>query len=151
MVKAIQEQVLEPVILETGVAHEKEGKVVIGTSQGDIHDIGKNMVSLMLQVNGFEVVDLGTNISPRQFIDAAKREHADIIATSTLLTTSLPFIKDIIELLQGFGLRDQFSVVAGGAAVTQQWVDKVGVDGYGRDATDASQVCRTVIKNRKDN
>jgi len=149
VVKAIQAQVLDPAIKKEGLSGGSEGRVVIGTSQGDIHDIGKNMVALMLQVSGFIVADLGTNVTAKDFIEAAKREGADIIATSTLLTSSLPFTRDLIELLKGYGLRQRFSVIAGGAAVTQQWVDKCGLDGFGRDAIEAVDLCRHVIQMRK--
>ena len=151
VVKALQERVLEPAILKMGGGQaENAGKVVIGTCQGDIHDIGKNMVALMLQVNGFKVTDLGTNVTARAFIDAAKREDADIIAMSTLLTTSMPFIKDMVELLKGFGLRDRFAVVVGGAPITQQWVENAGVDGFGEDAVEAVETCRKIIKARRE-
>ncbi len=151
VVKAIQEEVLEPAILADGKSGESQsaGKVVIGTCQGDIHDIGKNMVALMLQVNGFDVVDLGTNVSARDFIDAAKREHADIIAMSTLLTTSMPFMRDTVELLEGLGLREQYALVVGGAPITQGWVEKNKIDGFGEDAVEAVQVCRQVLEAKR--
>jgi methylmalonyl-CoA mutase cobalamin-binding domain/chain len=151
IVKAIQEEVLEPAIVASGVSSDKPraGKIVIGTCLGDIHDIGKNMVALMLQVNGFKVVDLGTNVTPRDFIDAAKREQADIIAMSTLLTTSMPFIKDTVELLEGMGLREKFAVVVGGAPITQQWVDKHHMDGFGEDAVEAVKVCQQLIETKR--
>ena len=151
VVKAIQEEVLEPAILADEKSGESQsaGKVVIGTCQGDIHDIGKNMVALMLQVNGFDVVDLGTNVSARDFIDAAKREHADIIAMSTLLTTSMPFMRDTVELLEGLGLREQYALVVGGAPITRGWVEKNQIDGFGEDAVEAVQVCRQVLEAKK--
>lgn len=151
IVKVIQEEVLEPAIVASGIpsSEPEAGKIVIGTCQGDIHDIGKNMVALMLQVNGFKVVDLGTNVSPRDFIAAAKREQADIIAMSTLLTTSMPFIRDTVELLEGMGLREKFSLVVGGAPITQQWVDKNNMDGFGEDAIDAVKVCRQIFESKR--
>ena len=106
VVKTMQLEVLEPAILKSGAASGSAGTVVIGTAQGDIHDIGKNMVALMLQVNGFKVVDLGTNVSPQGFLDAARREHADIIAMSSLLTPTLPYIKDLVKRLESFGERE---------------------------------------------
>lgn len=149
VVKAMQNEVLEPAILATNSASNILGKVVIGTVQGDIHDIGKNMVALMLQVNGFAVVDLGTNVAPRMFIDMAQKEKADIIAISSLLTTSMPYIRDLAELLAGYGLRDQFLLVAGGAAVTGDWASSVNVDGFGEDAVEAVAVCRELMAVRK--
>jgi trimethylamine corrinoid protein len=150
VVEAMQKQVLEPAIRTESSASNILGRVVIGTCQGDIHDIGKNMVALMLQVNGFEVTDLGTNVAPRAFIDAAKSKQADIIAMSSLLTTSMPYIRDLVQLLEGFDLRDQFLVVAGGAAVTGDWAGSVGVDGFGEDAVEAVDICRRLIKARKE-
>lgn len=151
VVKAIQEDVLEPAILASGETSNepKAGKVVIGTCQGDIHDIGKNMVALMLQVNGFNVVDLGTNVSAKEFIDAAKRENADIIAMSTLLTTSMPFIRDAVEMMEGLGVRDKYSLVVGGAPITQGWVENHNIDGFGEDAIDAVEVCREILKSKR--
>ncbi len=149
VVKAIQQQVLEPAIRQEGTQSISAGTVVIGTCLGDIHDIGKNMVGLMLQVNGFKVIDLGTNVAPRTFIDAAKREQADIIAMSSLLTPSLPYIKDLVNLLTGFGLRDRFLVVAGGAPVTRSWTQSAGIDGFGEDAVEAVAVCRQMMAARR--
>ncbi len=149
VVKAIQQQVLEPAIRQAGTQSISAGTVVIGTCLGDIHDIGKNMVALMLQVNGFKVIDLGTNVAPRTFIDAAKREQADIIAMSSLLTPSLPYIKDLVNLLTGFGLRDRFLVMAGGAPVTRSWAQSIGIDGFGEDAVEAVAVCRQMMAARR--
>jgi len=150
VVEAMQKQVLEPAIMAESSASNILGKVVIGTCQGDIHDIGKNMVALMLQVNGFEVTDLGTNVAPRTFIDSAKSKQADIIAMSSLLTTSMPYIRDLVQLLDGFGLRDQFLVVAGGAAVTRDWAESVGIDGFGEDAVEAVDICRRLMQSKKE-
>jgi methylmalonyl-CoA mutase cobalamin-binding domain/chain len=146
VVKAMHEQVLEPVLLATsGTAAAKAGVVVVGTCQGDIHDIGKNMVALMLQVNGFDVVNLGTNVSPRQIIEAARQKRADIIALSSLLTPSMPYMRDVIELLKGWGLREQFRVVVGGAPITEKYARHIGADGFGADAVRAVNVCRELM------
>lgn len=118
------------------------GKVVIGTIQGDLHDIGKNVVGALLAANGMEVVDLGTDVTPRKYVDAAKREGADIIAISTLLTTSLPFHREIVRLLQDTHTRQDYFVVVGGGPVNAEWAEKIGADGYGRDAQDAVKLCR---------
>lgn len=152
VISTMQQEALEPAIRATSTATASSvvGKVVIGTCQGDIHDIGKNMVALMLQVNGFQVKDLGTNVAPRTFIDSAQREQADIIAMSSLLTTSMPYIRDTVQLLEGYNLRDQFLVVAGGAAVTPAWGESVGVDGFGEDAVEAVAVCRKLVAARKE-
>jgi len=148
VVEAMQKDVLEPAILAGGGESSIVGRVVIGTCQGDIHDIGKNMVALMLQVNGFAVTDLGTNVAPRAFIDAAQRQQADVIAMSSLLTTSMPYIRDLVQLLEGYGLSDQFSVMAGGAAVTRDWAEANGVPGFGEDAVEAVNVCRNLLDSR---
>ncbi len=150
VVKAMHEEVLEPAILvSSGAASAKAGVVVVGTCQGDIHDIGKNMVALMLQVNGFEVVNLGTNVSPRQLIDAARQKQADIIAMSSLLTPSMPYMRDLIELLKGWGLREQFRVVVGGAPITEKYARHIGADAYGIDAVRAVNVCRQLMEQKR--
>jgi 5-methyltetrahydrofolate--homocysteine methyltransferase len=150
VVKAMQAQVLEPAIKASGGPSFSEGTVIIGAAQGDIHDIGKNMVSLMLQVNGFKVVDLGTNIAPKAFIDAARRENADIIAMSSLLTPSMPYIRDTVQLVDGLGLRERFLLIAGGAPVTSEWAASIGLDGFGEDAVEAVEVCRRLMAKRRE-
>ncbi len=150
VVKAMQKEVLEPAIMAGSGKSNVTGRVIIGACQGDIHDIGKNMVALMLQINGFEVTDLGTNVAPRTFIETARQKQADIIAMSSLLTTSMPYIRDLVQLLEGFGLRDQFLVVAGGAAVTPDWAQSIGIDGFGEDAVEAVNICRNLLLPRKE-
>jgi trimethylamine corrinoid protein len=150
VVKAMQQQVLEPAVLSQGGQSGSTGTVVIGTCHGDIHDIGKNMVALMLQVNGFKIVDLGTNVSPQAFLDAARREQADLIAMSALLTPSLPYIKDLVNRLEALGERKRFLVIAGGAPITRQWAETAGLDGFGEDAVEAVTVCQTLIQRRKE-
>ncbi len=149
IVKAIQAEALEPAIRQSGGASTSEGTVVIGTAQGDIHDIGKNMVALMLQVNGFRVTDLGTNVSTQAIIDAARREDADIIAMSSLLTTSLPFIRDVLARLDAAGERKRFMIVAGGAPVTVEWSQAAGLDGFAEDAIEAVAMCKGLMAGRK--
>jgi len=106
-------------------------------------------VALMLQVNGFRVVDLGTNINPKAFIEAARRENADIIAMSSLLTPSMPYIRDTVQLAEGLGLRGRFLLIAGGAPVTRAWAESIGLDGFGEDAVEAVEVCRRLMANRR--
>jgi trimethylamine corrinoid protein len=148
VVKAMQTQVLEPAILSAGGESGSAGTIVIGTAQGDIHDIGKNMVALMLQVNGFKVIDLGTNVSPQAFLESARRERADIIAMSSLLTPSLPYIKDVVKRLESQGQRDRFMLIAGGAPITKAWADQSGLNGFGEDAVEAVTLCRTLMQRR---
>ncbi|HEY3343870.1 MAG TPA: cobalamin-dependent protein [Anaerolineaceae bacterium] len=150
VVKLIQSQVLEPAIRTSGTQMENRGVVVIGTCQGDIHDIGKSMVALMLQVNGFKVIDLGTNVTPKAFLETARREQADIIAMSSLLTPSLPYMKDVIKRLVGLGERDQYLVIAGGASVSHEFAKVAGLDGYGEDAVTAVALCLDLMKRRKE-
>lgn len=150
VVKAMQTQALEPAIRQAGGQSTSAGVIVFGTCQGDIHDIGKNMVALMLQVNGFKVVDLGTNVSPTAFIDAARREQADIIAMSSLLTPSLPYIKDLIARLESLGERQRFMLIAGGAPVTRDWAHSIGLDGFGEDAIEAVALCQRLMAAKKE-
>jgi methanogenic corrinoid protein MtbC1 len=148
IVKAMQTRALEPAIRASGGVSSSEGRVIIGTAQGDIHDIGKNMVALMLQVNGFTVTDLGTNVSTAAFLDAARRENAHIIAMSSLLTTSLPFVKDVLARLDAAGERKRYLVVAGGAPVTKEWSQAAGLDGFAEDAVEAVALCRDLMARR---
>ncbi len=116
---------------------EKTGIVVIGTVQGDIHDIGKILVGSLLKVNGFDVFDIGHDVRKETFIEKAQEVKADIIGTSALLTTTMKYQKDLEEELKKQGIREQFKTMVGGAPVTQRWADRIGADAYGEDATDA--------------
>ncbi len=145
VVKAMQREVLEPAIREQAGEDTEVGTVVIGTCQGDIHDIGKNMVALMLQISGFKVIDLGTNVSAQQFIDAARANEAHIIGMSSLLTPSMPYMADVIKQLEGLGLRERFKVIVGGAPVTEAYAQRIGADAYGADAVDAVRKCRQLL------
>ena len=121
------------------VGAKERGKVVIGTAQGDIHDIGKSMVVSFLQANGFEVYDLGRDVEMQKFIDKAKEVDADIIGMSALLTTTMSMQKTLIQELKKTGLREKFKVMVGGAPATQRWADRIGADAYGVDAADAAK------------
>ena len=121
------------------VGAKERGKVVIGTAQGDIHDIGKSMVVSFLQANGFEVYDLGRDVEMQKFIDKAKEVDADIIGMSALLTTTMSMQKTLIQELKQTGLREKFKVMVGGAPATQRWADRIGADAYGVDAADAAK------------
>ena len=126
---------LKPHLVDSGV--KAVGKVVIGTVKGDLHDIGKNLVAMMLEGAGFEVVDLGTDVSPEKFVAAARANNAQIVAMSALLTTTMPGMKTTIEALNTSGLRDQVKVMIGGAPVTQDYANLIGADGYSSDASRA--------------
>lgn len=121
------------------------GTIVIGTVQGDLHDIGKNLVSAMLEGAGFRVVDLGVDVSPGQFITVAKETSADVVAMSALLTTTMGAMKETISALDGNGLRGGVKVMIGGAPVTQSYGDEIGADGYSPDAAAAVHLAKSLI------
>ncbi len=127
--------VLKPFLSEDDV--QSPGKVVIGTVKGDLHDIGKNLVAMMLEGAAFEVIDLGTDVSPERFIEAVRTNNAQIIAMSALLTTTMPNMKTTIEALKEVGIRDQVKVLIGGAPITQSYADQIGADGFAEDASRA--------------
>jgi 5-methyltetrahydrofolate--homocysteine methyltransferase len=121
------------------------GKVVIGTVEGDLHDIGKNLVAMMMQGSGFKVIDLGVNLKPQAFVDAVKEHKPDIIGMSALLTTTMPKMEETIRALEEAGLRDKVKIMAGGAPVTQDFVDKIGADAYGANAAAASDKAKELL------
>jgi trimethylamine corrinoid protein len=125
---------------------EKKGVVVIGTVQGDIHEIGKRIVGTMLEVYGFEVHDLGCDVAIETFIEKAKELKADILATSALMTTTMMKQKKLEEALKEAGIRDQVKTMVGGAAVTKEWADLIGADGYGQDVTEAVEAAKDLVK-----
>jgi len=125
---------------------KKMGVVVIGTVQGDIHEIGKRIVGTMLEVYGFEVHDLGADVPIEKFIEKAKELKADIVATSALMTTTMMSQKKLEEALKEAGLRDSVKTMVGGAAVTKEWADSIGADGYGQDVTEAVDAAKQLIK-----
>lgn len=133
-------------MLETGGKDTSRGKVVLGTVKGDLHEIGKNIVKLMLEANGFEVKDLGYNVDPLIFIKEAEAMHADFIGASALMTTTMPHQKEIIDLLKDRGLRDKYKIVIGGAPTTQQWADEIGADSYCPDAGSAPKLMTELLK-----
>jgi len=150
--KAISDQVLAPLLAKGSSSSSlARGKVIIASVKGDLHDIGKNMVSLMLQVNGFEVIDMGVNVAPRDILDRAKELEVDIVGLSSLMTTSMPYMKEVVELRDGFGLKNKFAVIVGGAPITKEYSDGIGADAFGHDAVEAVQKCfllmdRPVVK-----
>jgi trimethylamine corrinoid protein len=126
------------------------GTVVIGTLFGDNHDIGKNIVSAILAAHGFKVVDLGINVPPKDYIEKAEKERANIIAASTLITTSLPYQRQIAQTLKDMGKRNKYYFIVGGGPVTPEWAQEIGADGYGRDANDAAALCRKLLDSGKE-
>ncbi|MGC8863567.1 MAG: corrinoid protein [Armatimonadota bacterium] len=136
-------EVLRPQLVNSGV--QPVGKVAIGTVRGDLHDIGKNLVAMMLEGAGFEINDLGVDVKPEQFVEVVKN-GADIVAMSALLTTTMPAMKDTIEALKAEGVRDKALVMIGGAPVTQNYCDEIGADGYAPDAASAVDKAKELLK-----
>ena len=129
--------ILKPLLAEEGV--EQIGTVIIGTVAGDLHDIGKNLVGMMMEGAGFKIVDLGTDVTPQQFVDSVKETKPDIVAMSALLTTTTKSMISTIDALNEAGIRDQVKVMIGGAPITQDFADKIGADGFSADAGSAAR------------
>ncbi len=138
-------QILEPKLLESGSELKKTGRVVIGTVKGDIHSIGKNIVGALLKMSGFEVFDLGVDVTASAFVIKAEEVSADIIAVSALMSTTIPQQKSIIEHLEARGARGKYCVLVGGGSTTQEWADNIGADGYGRTAGDATTLALKAV------
>ena len=134
-------EIIEPLLTESG--HQPVGIVVLGTVKGDLHDIGKNLVGMMLKGGGFRVVDLGIDVSPEKFVEAAKSEDAHVVALSALLTTTMPQMEDVIKAIKESGLN--IKTMIGGAPVTQNYADEIGADGYGADAASAVDKARELV------
>jgi 5-methyltetrahydrofolate--homocysteine methyltransferase len=137
-------QVLTP-LMEKGEGRVSRGRVVIGTIKGDLHDIGKNMVIALLKGNGFEVVDLGIDNAPADFVEAVQEQRPDVVGYSGLLTTTLGSIPDQIEALKKVGLRDKVLTIVGGAPVTREFADRNNIDLYGKDANEAVKVIEKAL------
>ncbi|PCD77366.1 corrinoid protein [Pseudothioclava arenosa] len=138
--------ILKPLLVETGAP--RMGKMVIGTVKGDIHDIGKNLVAMMMEGAGFEVVDLGINNAVESYLEAAEREGADIIGMSALLTTTMPYMKTVIDALKEQGKRDTYIVLVGGAPLNEEFGKAIGADAYCRDAAVAVETAKTLVSRR---
>ncbi|QFT62846.1 5-methyltetrahydrofolate--homocysteine methyltransferase [Roseivivax halotolerans] len=138
--------ILKPLLAETGAP--KMGKMVIGTVKGDIHDIGKNLVSMMMEGAGFEVVDLGINNPVEEYLEALEREQPDILGMSALLTTTMPYMKVVIDTMKEQGIRDDYIVLVGGAPLNEEFGQAIGADGYCRDAAVAVDMAKEFIQRR---
>jgi len=138
-------EVLEPLIKKSKGKTTALGKVLIGTVAGDIHDIGKNIVAMMLFTSGFEVYDIGKDIPPEEFVNKARDLDVDIVALSALLTTTLPGQRDVIEALKKAGLKQKVKVIVGGAPATAKWAEESGADGYGEDAIEAVRITKKLL------
>ncbi len=135
--------VLKPLLLASGI--KPRGKVVLGTVRGDLHDIGKNLVGMMLQGAGFEVKDLGNDVSPEKFVQAAKDEGAHIVGLSALLTTTMPNMKEVVAKFVESGLRKKVKILVGGAPLTPEYAREVGADGYAPDAAEAAELAASMV------
>ena len=138
--------VLEPKLIEIG--NEPAGKAVIGTVQGDLHDIGKNLVSMMLRGAGFEIHDLGVDVEPDVFIDKAEEIGADVICMSALLTTTMPKMQECIDRMKQRGVRDKYIVMIGGAPVNESFAQQIGADYYTADAASAAEVAKAAVQKK---
>jgi corrinoid protein of di/trimethylamine methyltransferase len=141
-------QVLRPHLLKQG-GGGAQGTIVLGTIQGDLHDVGKNIVKIMLQASGFDVQDLGVDVSVRRFIEKAEEVDADIIAASAILTTTMAYMPDIGDLLTEMGIRDRYRIMLGGGPVTSEWAEKVGACGYGENAIEAVEVAKRLMQEKR--
>lgn len=137
--------VLEPELLRRGTRRQSLGRVVLGTVQGDIHEIGKSLVAIMLTANGFDVVDLGTSVPSGLFAARARELQADLVGVSALLTTTMARQREIVAAFDAAGLRPRVKVIVGGAPVTRKWSEEIGADGYGKDAASAVALARDLL------
>jgi 5-methyltetrahydrofolate--homocysteine methyltransferase len=135
--------ILQPRLLAANV--QSVGTVLLGTVKGDLHDIGKNLVAMMLQGAGFEIVDLGTNVTPEKFVDAVNKKSPQILAMSALLTTTMPAMKETIVALETAGVREKVRVIIGGAPITEDYAREIGADGFAQDASRAVTIAKSLI------
>jgi 5-methyltetrahydrofolate--homocysteine methyltransferase len=136
-------KLLKPLLVEADV--KPSGQVAIGTVKGDLHDIGKNLVAMMMEGAGFEINDLGTDVPPEKFVETIQSGNVDIVAMSALLTTTMPNMESTIQAIEAAGLRDQVKVMIGGAPVTQDYADKIGADGFAPDASQAATLAKSFV------
>lgn len=136
-------ELIRPLLAASGA--EPVGRVVVGTVQGDLHDIGKNLVAAMLEGGGYEVHDLGVNVSPEKFITSARDKHANLIAMSALLTTTMPAMKTTIQAITAAGLRDKVKILVGGAPVSRRYAEEIGADGYAETAAGVVGLAKKVV------
>lgn len=139
--------ILKPLLAETGAP--KAGKMVIGTVKGDIHDIGKNLVIMMMEGAGFEVIDLGINNPVEKYLEALEEHKPDIIGMSALLTTTMPYMKVVIDTMKEKGIRDDYIVMVGGAPLNEEFAESVGADAYGRDAAMTVEIAQKMVAERR--
>ncbi len=140
-------ELLRPLLIDAGT--EKIGTFLMGTVQGDVHDIGKNLVNIMLEGAGFDVIDIGVQVRPETFIEAIQEHKPDVVGFSAFLTTTMPMFKANIEAIERAGLRDDVIIMVGGAPVTQEYADVVGADGYAADASSATKRAKALLEERR--
>jgi 5-methyltetrahydrofolate--homocysteine methyltransferase len=138
--------ILEPLIMREREWIKPIGRVVIGTVEGDIHDIGKNLVAVMLKASGFEVIDLGVDVPPEKFVDAVKQYKPDIVGMSSLLTSTMINMKRVIEALEKENLRKKIKIIIGGAPTTEKFAKEIGADAYGENAVKAIEICKKLVE-----
>ncbi|MGB7095773.1 MAG: corrinoid protein [Anaerolineales bacterium] len=136
-------ELIKPLLVSADI--KPRGKVALGTVKGDLHDIGKNLVGIMLEGAGFAIYDLGTDISPQQFIDVIKKQEVDLIGLSALLTTTMPMMETTIQAISEAGLRSRVKIMIGGAPITKEYADKIGADGFAPDASQATKLAIDLI------
>lgn len=146
IVEKINDEVINPILAVTqGNKNLSMGKVLLATVQGDLHDIGKNMVALMLKVNGFEVIDMGTSVAPADIVSRAIQENVEVIGLSALLTTCLPYMKEVSEFLEAKGVRNKFSIIIGGAATSPNIAEEMGANAHGSSAAEGVEKCKLLV------
>jgi 5-methyltetrahydrofolate--homocysteine methyltransferase len=134
-------------LLQSGEIQNR-GTIVMGTVKGDLHDIGKNLVTMMMEGAGFKIIDLGVDVKIENLLETLKKEKADILGLSALLTTTMPEMQNVINVMEEAGLRDQVKVIVGGAPIDQAFADTIGADGFGKDAVEAVQLCRDLVSKK---
>lgn len=137
-------EVLKPYLEEDSTTEKKRG--IIGVVEGDTHDIGKNLVRIMMETAGFEMIDLGRDVSPQQFVEAAKEHQADLVCMSTLMTTTMGVMDTVIHLLEEAGIRKKVKVMIGGGPISQNFADRIGADGYSQNAVEAVKLAKRLLK-----
>ena len=136
-------EILKPLLVDADI--KPTGKVSIGTVKGDLHDIGKNLVAMMLEGAGFEIIDLGTDVSPEAYIESIKNDNVDIVGMSALLTTTMPNMETTIQAISEAGLRKDVKIIIGGAPVTEDYAIKIGADGFAPDASQAASLAKSLV------
>jgi corrinoid protein of di/trimethylamine methyltransferase len=139
-------EIIKPALESKKMEVDKVGTVVIGSVKGDVHNIGKNIVGMVMEIHGFNVIDLGVDVSTLDFIEKAEKVKADVIALSAIMTTTMPYQQEVIEILKEKNLRDKYLVIVGGGPVTQDWVDAIGADAYGRSAINAVEEIKRLME-----